>query len=167
MYVFQTWMFMNLWCTTFYGVENCFCYGLVLFFNLALKLKVLWPFIIFSQVMQSLVIVTQYFLSFCITKAVTEHTIFFAILSSTSRDIILAKVEYTLLLGTDYRHPERERESFFQKSQAFGLRADILDWNFFEAFGVFSAGLLVPYKKLNLYIQLPNIYSVVRFEFGS
>ena len=75
-YVFQTWMFMNLWCTTFYGVENCFCYGLVLFFNLALKLKALWPFIIFSQVMQSLVIVTQYFLSFCITKAVTEHYIF-------------------------------------------------------------------------------------------
>ena len=113
-------LWTSLWCTTFYGVENCFCYGLVLFFNLALKLKVLWPFIIFSQVMQSLVIVTQYFLSFCITKAVTEHTIFFAILSSTSRDIILAKVEYTLLLGTDYRHPERER-AFFKNLKHLGF----------------------------------------------
>ena len=74
-YVFQTSMFMNLWCTTFYGVENCFCYVLVLFFNLALKLKLLWPFMIFSQIMQSLVIVTQYFLSFCITKAETQNTI--------------------------------------------------------------------------------------------
>ena len=74
---FYVHMYFKLQClwTSFYGAGNCFCYELVLFFNLAIKLKVFCPFIIFSQTMQSLVIVTQYFLSFCITKA-TEHCIF-------------------------------------------------------------------------------------------
>ena len=72
--------------------------------------------------------------------------------------------------ATDYGHPER---AFFRKSQTL-----------LGAFEVFSADLSAPililwvpcpcfplinhyfYKKLSLYIHIPNIYLGLRFEFG-
>ena len=80
--------------------------------------------------------------------------------------------------GTDYGHPER---AFLKNLELLGLGRHF-GLKFFEAFGVFSVGLSAPilvlwvlcpcfyhyfYKKLSLYIQLPNIYLVVGFEFGS
>ena len=77
--------------------------------------------------------------------------------------------------GTDYGHPER---AFFKNLELLGLGRHF-GLKFFEAFGVFSVGLSTPilllwvpcpcfyhyfYKKLSLYIQLPNIYLGVEWD---
>ena len=76
------------------------------------------------------------------------------------------------------------RESFFSKISTFGAWADNLGWTFLRHLGYFLAWLSAPilvlwipcpsfpifnhyfYKKLCLYIQLPNIHLGERFEFG-
>ena len=86
--------------------------------------------------------------------------------------------EIVLVVTTD-----TQRELFFKNLELLGL-GRYFGLKFFEAFGVFSTGLSAPilvlwvpcpcfplfnhyfYKKLSLYIQLPNIYLGVGFEFG-
>ena len=75
------------------------------------------------------------------------------------------------------------RESFFLNPELLGMGRHF-GLKVFEAFGVFSAGLSAPilllwvpfpcfllfnhyfYKKLSLYIHIPNIYLGLGFEFG-
>ena len=74
----------------------------------------------------------------------------------------------TIDIVTNYGHPEKvfsKNLKLLGLGRHFGLKL-------FEAFGVILAGLSAPilvhyfYKKLSLYIHLPNIYLGLGFEFG-
>ena len=74
---------------------------------------------------------------------------------------------------------DTQREFFFQKSCTFGLEQTFWEekfWSIWDIFGrtmstyfetVMSSIIQsIFYKKVSLYIQLPNIYFGVGFEFG-
>ena len=104
------------------------------------------------------------------------------------KKILSSSLEYfsiTWRCRLDYAHGLRKpNEAFFHRNpKLFGLSRQFGQINF-VVFGVFSANLSAPililrvpcpcfplfnnyfYKKLSLYIQIPNIYLGLGFEFG-